>query len=102
MGTTAKRKQLRVPDSAAILEKFSTHLDIPAGSMPNFVHIELDGNLSAIVDGCKGVLEYNENTIRLNTGRLIVRVCGNALTITSMQNGQAVITGCIAGLDFST
>ena len=83
-----------------ILESITRSLDLPQDAVSGYAHIELSGNREAIIEGCRGVLEYGDNLIALNTGRLTVRVCGCNLTIVSMQNGQAVIKGTITGVDY--
>ena len=83
-----------------LLDSISRNLDLPQDAVSGYAHIEISGNREVIVEGCEGVLEYGENSISLNTGRLTVRICGCELTIVSMQNGQAVIKGIITGVDY--
>lgn len=90
------------PASERILEKIGEGLDMPMQAVSGLAHIEACGNREIMVDGCKGVLEYNDCCVRLNTGRLIVRISGCSLTITMLRNGQAVICGDITGVDFSS
>lgn len=84
-----------------IIDSISRSLDLPADAVSDYAHIELSGNREAIIEGCIGVLEYSDNAIALNTGKLTVRICGCELTIVSMQNGQAVIKGIITCVDYS-
>lgn len=101
-GVHMKRKSCnRIGKSEKIIDAVSRTLDIPADAVFGYAHIELSGNREAIVEGCCGVLEYSDNIIALNTGKLTVRICGCDLTIVSMQNGQAIIKGIITGLDYS-
>ena len=62
--------------------------------------IALSGNREALVDGCRGVLQYEDDVIRLSTGRRIVRFQGNELMIRTMQQDQLLITGTILSIDF--
>ena len=64
-------------------------------------HMELSGNREAIVEGCKGVVEYDEGIIRLNLGKNIVRFTGTGLSIRTLTLEQAIITGNILSIDFS-
>ncbi len=86
--------------SERILEALTRSMDIPADALSGYAHIELCGNREATVDGCRGVLEYSDCRIALNTGKLTVRFCGCDLCIASMQNGQAVIKGLISDMSF--
>lgn len=83
-----------------IIDSIARNLDLPQDAVSGYAHIEISGNSEAIIEGCQGVLEYNDNLIALNTGRLTVRICGCGLMIISMQNGQAIIKGTITGVDY--
>ena len=69
-----------------------TEPDFPSG-----VRVEL-GRRSALVEGCRGVAEYDNESITL-TGRPRVRVRGSGLELRSLGNGSALIKGCIDGVD---
>lgn len=84
----------------SIMDSITRSLDLPQDAVSGYAHIEISGNREAIIEGCQGVLEYGDNLIALNTGKLTVRICGCGLTIISMQNGQAIIKGTITGLDY--
>ena len=62
--------------------------------------IEMLGNREIIVDGSKGVVEYGENLIKLNTGEYVLSVLGDELVIKSFDGSVAVISGKIAEITF--
>ena len=95
-----KSKRKNANRGEKIIESITRSLDLPQDAVSGYAHIEISGNREAIIEGCQGVLEYGDNRIALNTGRLTVRICGCNLTIVSMQNGQAVIKGTITGIDY--
>ncbi len=97
-----KNGRFRLPEPQKWMERFGTDLEIPVGSLPGGVHIELENNVCAVIDGCLGVLEYSDSVIRLNTGHLIVRLEGCDLTVVSMQNGQATVNGTLTRVEFTT
>ncbi len=96
------QKKQRVSQSDKILERLSVTMDLPAGAVTGLAHIEAEGNREIIIDGCKGVLEYGDRAICLNTGKLRVRIRGCDLTITALQNGQAIVKGIIDCIEFSS
>lgn len=63
-------------------------------------NIELSGNTEAIVEGCKGVLEYDENTIRLNLGKSSVKFTGVDLCLKCMNAENVIIEGYITSVEF--
>jgi len=82
------------------LERLGETMELPRTAVTGDAHIELMGNREALVDGCKGVLQYDEGCIRLNTGRTVVCFSGSDLSITALQMEQAVITGTILAVSF--
>ncbi len=77
-------------------EKISDDLDIS----PSLPHIEIFGNREATVNGCKGVLQYDDGIIRMNTGKYTIRFTGKNLSMTSLGLEQAVIKGRILEVEF--
>ena len=64
-------------------------------------HIELDGNREMILDGCRGILEYCDEKIKICADGFSVSLCGDGLLIKSYNESQIDITGKIITLDFS-
>ena len=70
-------------------------LDLPEILHKDVPHIELQGNAELALDGCKGILEYTEESIRLHAGALLLYVSGSNLCIRRYSEAQTVITGDI-------
>lgn len=64
--------------------------------------IEMTGNREIIIDGCKGVVEYSENLIKLNLGETVLALSGDGLVINSFDNSIVVITGQISDISFTS
>jgi len=96
MGRAAPKSELTAR------EKLTQELEIPQAALRGVSHMELSGNREAIIEGCKGVVEYDEGVIRLNLGKNIVRFTGTQLSIRTLTLEQAIITGNIISIDFST
>ena len=82
-------------------ENLQDSLELPRAAMPGTAQIELSDNREAVVDGCRGILQYDSDVIRLSTGRLVLRFTGHDLMIRTMQQEQLRITGTILSVDFS-
>lgn len=63
--------------------------------------IEMTGNREIIIDGCKGVVEYTENNIRLSLGECVMSLSGDSLLIQSFDNDVVIISGQISDIDFT-
>ena len=96
------RKSRRCRDSRNenFIESISKNLDLPQDALSGFAHIELCGNREALIEGCKGILEYSDCAVAINTGKLTVKFCGSDLTITALQDGSTEIKGTITCIDF--
>ena len=77
-------------------------LDIPSFSVGGMCQIELSGNREAVVEGCQGILEYDENRIKLATEKMSVQFNGRNLQLKTLTRSSAVVEGFITGIDFLT
>lgn len=75
-------------------------LDIPEIARRDVPHIEMQGNREVLVDGCRGVLEYTSDQIKINAGSCVIRFCGGDLTIRAYSENQTEINGEILQIDF--
>lgn len=64
------------------------------------LRVELLQNRQAVVEGCRGVLEYSDSCIRLSADRLIVRFAGSGLQLRTFGSGSAIVEGTITGVDY--
>ncbi len=64
-------------------------------------NIELFGNKQIIVDGCKGVIDYNEDFLKLDLGKIILKVTGRSLVIDSYIYEQVDLKGEIVSVEFT-
>ena len=95
-----KRKiSLKSKPSRPKLDFLGKILELPPG-MSGGAHVEVFSNREAVVDGCRGVMEYDEAGIRLNVGTGTLRVLGRGLDIDYFGDGQVVIKGFIQNIEF--
>lgn len=65
-------------------------------------HMEINGNREATVEGCRGVLEYDTDIVRIKTNKGVVQFSGRGLVIKCLTADALVVTGFITGIAFST
>ena len=63
--------------------------------------IELCGNRELLIEGSKGVLEYAADSVRINTGGMIVNVSGRELNLRCISDSALIIDGFIMSLSFT-
>lgn len=64
------------------------------------LRVELLQNRQAVVDGCKGVLEYSDSCIRLSSDKLILRFTGAGLLLRTYSSSSAIVEGTIVTVEF--
>ena len=79
------RKFRRLPEderpAPAKGSKLAEALQVPAGAVSVLPRMEFCGNREVTIDGSKGVLEYDENLIRINMGKMVACFFGRNLNI---------------------
>ena len=70
------------------------------GVMLNPISIEIKGNREAVVEGCKSILHYDENIIKVNMNKMIVSFFGRNLEIKCLTTDSLVIKGFITSIEF--
>lgn len=63
--------------------------------------IELYGNRTVVVDGCDGIIDYDDECVVLRVGRLTVRLTGRGLRLKRLTENSAMIEGCISALEYT-
>jgi len=87
-----KRKQNDNEDNKLRNSLASLLLDIP--------HFEMEGNQEIRIEGCRGVLEYDNQIIRINTNTMVVSFKGRGLNLKCLSPTSLVIEGCILHIEF--
>ncbi len=64
------------------------------------VRMEISGNREIIFEGSRGVLEYSDSSIKLNTGKYIVCFSGRGLCIKCMSDCDLTIQGFITEIKY--
>lgn len=63
-------------------------------------HIILNSAKEALVEGSKGIIEYNTAKVRLNCGRYIVCFSGADLSLRALNINETIISGDILSVEF--
>ncbi|MEG2204212.1 MAG: YabP/YqfC family sporulation protein [Oscillospiraceae bacterium] len=93
---TASAGTERVPKKTALARL----LELPESTLGGGVHLELNSNREAIIEGCGGVLEYTEHQIRLSGGGMMIKFTGRGLCIGGLDRSGTVVAGQILSIEF--
>ena len=75
-------------------------LELPEGALGNCVRLEMAGNRRVVIEGCRGIQEYEEGLIRLSTTSGTIRFMGRGLVMNCLTEDCAVITGFLLSVEF--
>lgn len=105
-GLRLKKRQRGIPEderrAAERANKVINAMQLPPGALFGTAHFEINGNREVIVDGCKGVLEYDETKVRINTGKMVTSFLGRRLTIKCLTSDSLIVEGFITSIEFIT
>ena len=90
----------REKQNAQAASKLKEALTLGGALFEREVHVELCGSREALIDGCRGIVEYNEGCIRLNIEKGQLKIRGRGLQIACLAENGMIVRGYIAGLEF--
>ncbi len=64
------------------------------------IHIEIFSNKNAIVEGCKSIIDYGENYIKLKIKKGFLTLSGSEFIISSFEEERINIKGNISSIEF--
>lgn len=85
---------------AAISSTVEKTLNIPCGVLSNAARMEVSGNRQVLIEGCRGIVKYDEDQLQVHTADGTVRFTGRELCMTSLNPACAVITGRLLTIEF--
>jgi YabP family. len=93
------RNRSNPPESAGAKQRLSQLFDIPQSAMAG-TQIEIADNQEAVIDGCQGILVYDEHIIRLGCKKMVLTFLGRGLQIKALTPTSAVVSGHIEKIEF--
>ena len=63
-------------------------------------YIEMRGNNDLLVEGCEGLLRYDENLISLQIGRQTLNISGRRMQMRYLSDKKIAIAGYIKGVNY--
>ncbi len=70
------------------------------GAHISALHMDISSNREVIFEGNKGILEYNDHSIKINGGKYVVAFHGRGLHIKTMTDCTLVIHGFLTSIEY--
>lgn len=78
--------------------KLAEFFEIPLDTAIDWPRVVLTGNKNAVIYNHRGVIEYDQTTIRVNTKLGEVHISGTGLTLVSALKEEIIVEGKIDGV----
>ena len=88
-------------DGKEIKENVSEFLELPKDIVMDLPRITLIGNLQLFVENHKGIVEYSDSRIRINTKSGTLKVTGKNFFIKTIVTEEVIIYGDIESVEFT-
>lgn len=82
--------------------KYSLKTHVPALPNPHFEPIiELTSNREALIEGCQGIVEYNDCIATINCKSMIITFEGFDISLKNLAGDVFSVTGNFTGISFT-
>ncbi len=99
-GKSKKNKREEASSKPRLMERFTEMLELPKEIVLDMPKLTMLGNGDLIIENYKGIIEYCDNTIRINTKTGVVKVTGSKLYIKEITSENIMIYGSLSMLEF--
>ena len=81
-------------------ERVAEILDLPLDVISDIPRLEIMGNSQFTIENIRGILDYGENCIKINTTIGIIKIDGDELLIDNISDESIFIKGRIIRIEF--
>ena len=83
-----------------MIERAAAVFDLPGEAAAGSVRVTVTGTSKVHIENHRGLLNYSENEITANGGRVIVRIRGEKLELAAMSDLELVIAGKVSSVEY--
>ncbi|MHC1694485.1 MAG: YabP/YqfC family sporulation protein [Eubacteriales bacterium] len=96
------RKNKKPDETTLINERLFDFLELTANSTGNKPLVQLFSNKELVVEGCLGLLSFDENTILLSTTIGKLKIDGRSLDLKNLSKSMVLIKGFILSVNYES
>ena len=85
---------------AGLKEKMTEMLELPKEIVLDVPKLTMVGTANLVIENYKGIIEYDNNRIRLNTNNGILKITGERLVIKEITSEDIMVDGVILSLEY--
>lgn len=95
-----KSKKKKEEQKVKLKEKMTEILELPKEVVLNVPKMTMLGNGDLVIENYKGIIEYDNERIRVNTNAGIIKITGDRMTIKEITSEDIMVHGEITSLEF--
>ncbi len=99
-GKSKRRVKEQKPPKPKMKEKVAEVLELPKEVVLNIPKLTMLGAGNLVIENYKGIIEYDDSKIRVNTGTGTIRITGERLFIKEITSEDIMVDGEIKSLEF--
>lgn len=84
----------------SVREKLSDALELPKEITLDVPHITMVGNIDMVIENYKGVFEYSNTKIRINTATGVIKIEGDSMHIKEITSEEVSISGKLRKIEY--
>lgn len=92
-------KERKEPEES-LGERLARLFEIPGEICGNRPKVTAIGRGEVLIENFKGIMDFQDGTIRINTNNGIIKVVGESLNIREITNEEIIIGGKISNIDY--
>ena len=73
---------------------------LPGEVMFDVPYISLSGDFSCSIENHRGIIAYDETSVKINTKSAIVKICGEELCLSHITDEMISVSGKIKSMEF--
>ncbi len=97
-----KNSRIQSGHDTSLREKMVNNLELPKDLMLGAAILTVTGRKEALISNYKGILEYEDSFIRVQTKNCRIRITGAHLAIDYYTNEEMKITGYIDNIQYES
>ena len=94
-----RKKEVAAPPKS-VSEKIMDAFELPKDKSGIIPALHITGIREAVIEGHKGIIEYTDKCIKLNTARFVLKLSGAELEITCVAEEYITVKGIITGVEY--
>lgn len=94
------KKNREIEYKKPVKEKIIDALDLPKDIVLDLPRMVLTGNRELYIENYRGIVEYTDTLIRLNTSANMIKVTGEGLNIKHIASEEITLSGKIKCMEF--